>query len=60
MIDTIAVGLIVAAAVAYIVYRYVIKKSGGCTCGCGGNGKSSQPGCCCGGVDSSRSCDCRK
>lgn len=35
MIDTVVVGLIVAAAVAFLVYRYFYKKSGGCSCGTG-------------------------
>ncbi|SBW09064.1 hypothetical protein KL86DPRO_50056 [uncultured delta proteobacterium] len=46
MVDAIVVGLIVLAAAGYLVYRYVFKKSGGCSCGCGGG---------CGG-DSGKSC----
>lgn len=35
-LDTLIVAGIVAAAVAYIVYRYAFKKKGGCGCGCDG------------------------
>lgn len=52
---TVVVGLIVAAALGYIVYTYVFKKSGGC--GCGANAKNAS-GKCCGGGSSSPSCGC--
>lgn len=52
MLDGIIVGLIVASAVGYIIYRYVFKKSGGC--GCGSSAKSGS-GKCCGGASSSPS-----
>ncbi|MDL2209402.1 FeoB-associated Cys-rich membrane protein [Desulfovibrio sp. OttesenSCG-928-O18] len=48
MVDTIFVGLIVAAAAAFVVYRYFIKKSGGCSCGtcrCPGGGNASKSCC---------------
>ncbi len=56
MMDAIAVGVIVTAAVAYILYRYCFKKSGGCSCGCSGHAAKK----CCGGGETPHSCDCRK
>jgi hypothetical protein len=35
MAETVIVGAIVAAAAIFLVYRYVIKKNPGCSCGCG-------------------------
>lgn len=48
MFDLIGVGIIVAGALAFLVYRYGIKKSGGCSCGtgaCRGEKKRSSCGC---------------
>ena len=55
MVDAIVVGLIVAGAVGYIVYRYAFKKTGGCSCGCGSAGKS-KGGNCTGGQSASSCC----
>jgi|GEM_PF-2225759 len=56
MLDGILVGLTVAGAAGYIIYRYAFKKSGGCTCECGSNAKSGLGGCCGGRASSPASC----
>ena len=48
MLDTIAVGIIIVVAAAFLVYRYTSKK-GGCSCGtgtCNGGKKPDSCGCC--------------
>ena len=56
MIEHIVVGLIIAGAVGYIVYRYGFRKSGGCGCGCG-DGSGGCPG---NGAKTESSCSCQK
>ncbi|MDR3074128.1 MAG: hypothetical protein LBV01_05340 [Deltaproteobacteria bacterium] len=47
--DALIVGVIVLAAVAFLVHRYAIKRSGGCSCGSCAcqNGKSAHTSCGC-------------
>ena len=45
MVDTILVGLIVAVAAGYVLYRYVGRKSCGGSCGCD-NKRNKGAGCC--------------
>lgn len=46
MFDIIGVGIIVAAAAAFLVYRYGVRKDGGCSCGTGACGSGKKHGSC--------------